>query len=146
MFITGENAVQNIYSQAYHVRNNINLPFKSNLPSPNDFVLQTAINDALNQNFDWGKGFNRIYQVLSMDALYQNPDLNMTFVDNHDQDRYFSVIGEDLNKYKLGLGFLLTTRGTPHLYYGTEVLMKNFKNPSDAEVRQDFQVVGLKIQ
>jgi glycosidase len=128
------------------VRNNINLPFKSNLPSPNDFVLQTAINDALNQNFDWGKGFNRIYQVLSMDALYQNPDLNMTFVDNHDQDRYFSVIGEDLNKYKLGLGFLLTTRGTPHLYYGTEVLMKNFKNPSDAEVRQDFQVVGLKIQ
>ena len=138
MFITGENAVQNIYSQAYHVRNNINLPFKSNLPSPNDFVLQTAINDALNQNFDWGKGFNRLYQVLSMDALYQNPDLNMTFVDNHDQDRYFSVIGEDLNKYKLGIGFLLTTRGTPHLYYGTEVLMKNFKNPSDAEVRQDF--------
>ena len=33
---------------------------------------------------------------------------------------------------------MLTTRGTPHLYYGTEILMKNFKNPSDAEVRQDF--------
>ncbi|WP_026995059.1 glycoside hydrolase family 13 protein [Flectobacillus major] len=138
MFITGENSVQSIVSQAYFTRNNLNVPFKSNLPSPNDFVLYYAINDALNQNFDWGRGFNRIYSVLASDALYENPDLNMTFVDNHDQDRYFSVIGEDMNKYKLGLGFLLTTRGTPHLYYGTEILMKNFKNPSDAEVRQDF--------
>ena len=139
MFITGENAVQSIYSQAFYVRNNINLPFKSNLPSPNDFVLETATLDALNQNFDWGKGLNRIYSTLAMDGLYQNSNLNMTFLDNHDQDRFFSVIGEDMNKYKLGLGFLLTTRGVPQLYYGTENLTKSFKNPSDAEVRKDFE-------
>ncbi|PWK25138.1 glycosidase [Arcicella aurantiaca] len=139
IFITGENAVQSIYSQAFYVKNNINLPFKSNLPSPNDFVLANAINDALKEDFNWGKGFNRLYSTLAADALYQDSNLNMTFVDNHDQDRYFSVIGEDLNKYKLGLGFLLTTRGVPHLYYGTENLTKNFKNPSDAEVRKDFE-------
>lgn len=139
MFITGENAVQSIYSQAFHVRNNINLPFKSNLPSPNDFVLETATLEALNQNFDWGKGLNRIYSTLAMDGLYQDSNLNMIFLDNHDQDRFFSVIGEDMNKYKLGLGFLLTTRGVPQLYYGTENLTKSFKNPSDAEVRKDFQ-------
>lgn len=139
MFITGENAVQSIYSQAFHVKNNINLPFKSNLPSPNDFVLEAAILDALNQNFDWGKGLNRVYSTLAMDGLYQDANLNMTFLDNHDQDRFFSVIGEDMNKYKLGLGFLLTTRGVPQLYYGTENLTKSFKNPSDAEVRKDFE-------
>ena len=33
---------------------------------------------------------------------------------------------------------LLTQRGIPHLYYGDEVLTKNFKNPTDAEVRKDF--------
>ena len=33
----------------------------------------------------------------------------------------------------------MTTRGVPHLYYGTENLTKNFKNPSDAEVRKDFE-------
>jgi glycosidase len=38
----------------------------------------------------------------------------------------------------MGIGLLLTERGIPHLYYGTEVLMKNFKNPSDAMVREDF--------
>ncbi len=139
MFITGENAVNNIYSQAYHVKNNINLPFKANLMSANDFVLEGAILEGLNQNFDWGKGFNKIYSVLSNDALYQDPNLNMTFLDNHDHDRFFSIVGEDMNKYKLGVGFLLTTRGVPQLYYGTENLTKNFKNPSDAEVRKDFE-------
>ena len=138
MFITGENSVQNIISQAYFTKNNLNVPFKSNLPSPNDFVLYHAINATLGYNSNWGNGFNPLYSALASDAIYQNPDLNMTFVDNHDQDRYYSVVGEDFNKYKIGLTFLLTTRGTPHLYYGTEVLMKNFKNPSDAEVRQDF--------
>jgi neopullulanase len=38
----------------------------------------------------------------------------------------------------MGIGLLLTERGIPHLYYGTEILMKNFKNPSDAMVREDF--------
>ena len=36
------------------------------------------------------------------------------------------------------MGLLFTQRGIPQLYYGTEILMKNFKNPSDAEVRRDF--------
>lgn len=139
MFITGENSVQSIYSQAFHVKNNIILPFKSNLPSANDFVLESAILESLNENFDWGKGFNRIYSTLAMDGLYQDANLNMTFLDNHDHDRFFSIVGENINKYKLGIGFLLTTRGVPQLYYGTENLTRNFKNPSDAEVRKDFE-------
>lgn len=138
MFITGENSVHNIISQAYFTRNNFYNDFKSNLPSPNDFVLFHAIKGALTEGFDWGKGFNKLYSTLASDLVYENPSLNMTFLDNHDEHRFFSVIGEDMNKFKLGVGFLLTTRGVPQIYYGTEILMKNFKNPSDAEVRQDF--------
>jgi neopullulanase len=138
MYLTGENAVNSIVSQAYYVRNTFYTPFKSNLNSPNDFVLYNAINQALNENFGWVEGFNRLYSCLAQDMVYENPDLNMTFLDNHDKNRFFSVIGEDLAKYKLGVGFLLTTRGVPQMYYGTEVLMKNFTNPSDAEVRKDF--------
>lgn len=41
-------------------------------------------------------------------------------------------------KYKMGINLLFTQRGIPQLYYGTEVLMKNYKDPSDAEVRKDF--------
>lgn len=70
--------------------------------------------------------------------VYQDPNKTVTFLDNHDHDRYLSVIGNDVAKYKMGLTWLLTTRGIPSMYYGTEILMKNFKDPSDAEVRRDF--------
>lgn len=43
-----------------------------------------------------------------------------------------------MNKYKMAVNILLTMRGIPQLYYGSEILMKNFKNPTDAEVRKDF--------
>jgi glycosidase len=36
------------------------------------------------------------------------------------------------------MAMLLTTRGIPQIYYGTEVLMKNFSNP-DGLVREDFK-------
>ena len=38
----------------------------------------------------------------------------------------------------MGFNWLLTLRGIPQLYYGTEVLMKNKKENTDATVREDF--------
>ncbi len=139
MFITAENAVHDVITQAYYTNNNINLPFKGNVPSANDFTLAEKMIQSVNEKLDWGKGFNKVYATLVQDILYKRPDLNLTFLDNHDQDRFFSQVGEDLNKYKLAITMLLTTRGVPQLYYGTENLTKNFKNPSDAEVRKDFE-------
>ncbi len=138
MFITAENSVGTAISQAFFVKNNLYLPFKSTCNSPNDFVFYNAINAALNEKFDWGSGFNKLCTMLAQDVVYADPNLNLTFLDNHDQNRFFSVVGEDLKKFKQGIAFLLTSRGTPQIYYGTEILMKNFKNPSDAEVRRDF--------
>ena len=80
----------------------------------------------------------RFYQALAQDAVYQDPAKLVTFLDNHDHNRFLSEVGDDLDKYKMGLTWLLTTRGIPSLYYGTEILMKNFKDPTDAEVRKDF--------
>jgi neopullulanase len=138
MLITAENSVSTPISQAFYVKNNMYLPFKSNCNSPNDFVIYNAINAALNEKMDWGSGFNKVYTALAQDMIYADPNLNMTFLDNHDQNRFFSMVKEDLAKYKQGIAFLLTSRGIPQLYYGTEVLMKNYKDPSDAEVRRDF--------
>jgi glycosidase len=86
---------------------------------------------------DWTDGLTKIYYTLAEDFLYSDPNRNLTFLDNHDLSRFYSVVGEDLRKYKMGIGFLLTTRGTPSIYYGTEILMKNFANP-DGKVREDF--------
>ncbi len=136
--IFGESWVNNVVDQAYYTRNKIDFPFKSNQPGGLDFVLYSAMLDGLKQTFGWDDGVNKPYQALAQDAVYVDPSKLVTFLDNHDTDRFLSVIGEDFDKYKIGMTWLLTTRGIPSMYYGTEILMKNFKNPSDAEVRRDF--------
>jgi len=108
--------------------------FKSNLPGLLDFQITFAIGDALKgDNGD----LNKLYQALQADWLYTDATRNVPFLDNHDMSRFYSVIGEDFNKYKMGIAWLLTLRGIPQLYYGTEVLMKNFSDP-DGKVREDF--------
>ncbi|WP_375436750.1 glycoside hydrolase family 13 protein [uncultured Hymenobacter sp.] len=135
----GETWVQGTAQQAYFARNILPSTdgFKSNLPGVTDFQLQYAINEALTKDAGWTEGISKLYYTLHDDWLYENPMRNVVFLDNHDMSRFYSVIGEDFAKYKMGLAWLLTTRGIPQLYYGTEVLMKNFSNP-DGKVREDF--------
>jgi glycosidase len=136
--IFGESAVSTVISQAYFTKNNLAIPFKSNLPGALDFVVEEAMFEALNHDFGWNDGVSRLYTVLAQDLAYADANKNVNFLENHDHHRFFSVVGEDFNKYKMGITWLLTLRGIPHFYYGTEILMKNFKDPSDAEVRRDF--------
>jgi len=109
----------------------------SHMPGMIDFQIYNAVNEALNKPMGWTEGLSKIYYTLVQDVLYRDPSRNLTFLDNHDLSRFYSVIGEDIRKYKMGIAFLLTTRGTPSLYYGTEILMKNFADP-DGKVRGDF--------
>ena len=108
--------------------------FKSNLPSVLDFQVCFGIGDVLKGD---GGDLNKLYRALQGDWMYTDATRNVPFLDNHDMSRFYSVIGEDFAKYKMGLAWLLTLRGTPQLYYGTEVLMKNFSDP-DGKVREDF--------
>lgn len=136
--VFGEAWVHNVINSAYFTQNNLNVSFKHNAHGVTDFPVYFAMLDGLNQPFGWTEGVNRLYATLAQDIAYKDPTRNCIFFDNHDLDRFYSVIGEDFNKYKMGMNWLLTLRGIPQLYYGTEILMKNFKNPSDAEVRRDF--------
>ena len=136
--IFGETWIHSVTNQAYFTENNLSIPWKSNLQGVTDFQWYFSLNAALNENFSWDGGVNKLYSVLAQDMLYKDPMRNVIFLDNHDLDRYFSVVGEDVQKFKMGIALLMTQRGIPQLYYGTEILMKNFKNPSDAEVRRDF--------
>jgi len=70
--------------------------------------------------------------------LYQDPYKNCTFLDNHDISRFYSIANEDIDAWKRGITLLLTTRGLPCIYYGTEILMTGKTEKSDAYVRFDF--------
>ncbi len=134
----GETLVHSKISSAYFTSNNFKVPFQYNCPGVIDAPLTYAMLDGLNEAFGWSEGVNKVYSTLAGDFVYKDPMRNCTFLDNHDFDRFYSVVGEDFAKFKMGINWLLTLRGIPQLYYGTEILMKNFKNPTDAEVRKDF--------
>ena len=138
LLLFGESTASSPLNLSYFVKSTVNHPFKCNLPGTLDFPLNYAINDALRQNFGWDEGVSRVYQILAQDIVYEDPMKLVTQLDNHDMDRFLSTIGDDFDKYKMGVTWLLTTRGIPSWYYGTEILMKNIKVPSDAEVRKNF--------
>jgi glycosidase len=134
----GETRVFGAANQAYFNQNNLDVPFKSNLQGSVDFqCLYFGIIPALTEKFDWTTGVNRLYYTLSSDFLNKDATRNVLLLDNHDEPRFFSVVGEDVEKQKIGYEWLLTCRGIPQIYYGSEVLLKGFTNP-DGKVRSDF--------
>jgi glycosidase len=90
----------------------------------------------MHKAFKKGGNMFELYRVLSQDFVYYDATLNKTFADNHDLDRLLYVIGEDNDKFKLAMTFLLTTRGIPQVYYGTEILMKG--HGEHGIIREDF--------
>ena len=136
--IFGETLVWSAANQAFFTGGNtVNRGFDTHLPGVTDGVVKEAIYDALNAREGWTEGVNRLYSVLAQDFLYKDPSLNTIFLDNHDMSRILSVVGENISKYKSAMAMLLTLRGVPQLYYGDEILMKNYSNP-DGLVRSDF--------
>ncbi|HRD58647.1 MAG TPA: alpha-amylase family glycosyl hydrolase [Ferruginibacter sp.] len=134
----GETWVHGVINQSYFCQNNYSIPFKSNLQAVTDFQLLWGITDAMTKDYGWTDGVNKLYTNLAQDFVYKDPMRNVIFLDNHDLARFYSVIGEDIVKYKAAMDWLLTCRGIPQLYYGNEILMTGFTSPSDGYVRKDF--------
>ena len=136
--VFGESWVTTPLGNAYFTRNNLKTPFAHNAEGMLDFQSCFAMIAAAKEENAWSNGLIKLYYSLAQDALYKDPMKNCIFLDNHDMDRIFSVLGEDEAKFRMCLNWLFTLRGMPQLYYGTEVLMKNFKVNTDATVREDF--------
>ncbi len=138
LHLFGETWVHGVINQAFFTEHKMNTAFKSNLPAVTDFQTHMyGILPALKEPFGWTEGVNKLYTTLAQDIIYKDPNKHVNFLDNHDKTRFLSEIGEDFEKFKMGVGWLLTTRGIPQMYYGTEVLMKGVSNP-DGWVRLDF--------
>lgn len=124
MNIVGECWVKSPLEISYYQSGNNNKDgFDSQLPSVMDFVLKDHLHAAFNENESWDFGLARFYAHYAQDFAY--PDVNnvMNFLDNHDIDRFSTAVRRDVNKYKMGIAMLLTTRGYPQIYAGTEIML-----------------------
>ena len=108
------------------------------LQSVMDFNLMTAYNQAFDPQSPDDNPWRRVYEIIAQDFIYSDTDQLLVFLDNHDTSRFLKVEETGLSRYKQALAFLLTTRGIPQLYYGTEILMTGEKKDGDGNLRKDF--------
>ena len=138
LILFGETWVQGPAIQASFTEDNRLIDdYNAHLPSVTDFQVHFAIEEALHREQSWTGGITRLYYTLAQDFLYEDANRNVLFLDNHDKSRFYSTVDEDDQKFKTGIALLLTLRGIPSLYYGTELKMTGYADP-DGKVRQDM--------
>jgi glycosidase len=96
-----------------------------------DFPLHNAIRDVFIQ----GRSMTRLSETLAADTNYVNPAALVPFLGLHDTSRYLHEPGATPENMRLAFTFLLTTRGTPLIYYGDEIAMRGGSDPDN---RRDF--------
>ena len=116
--------------------------YNSHLPSVTDFPLAQVVDAALNENFGWDQGVARIWNILTNDFLYEDATKNVIFLDNHDMDRIYERVQKNEAHFKMAYTFLLTTRGIPQVYYGTELMMGHEYRGGDDEHRRPNMLGG----
>lgn len=132
--IVGETWIENNPLIASWQRNSKLSARNSYLPTVMDFPLMNAL------QLTGEQPLKAVYDDLTEDIVYTDPLRLLTFLENHDTNRFFRNFQQVsyIDRYKQALTLLLTLRGIPQLYYGTEVLMYGDKSLGDGGMRKDF--------
>lgn len=89
------------------------------------------------QNYEWGVldfpyffnvrdtlasdgNMNNLSGLFGQDTKYVQSNRLETFIDNHDRARFLARAGDNYQRLRAALTMLLTSRGVPVIYYGTE--------------------------
>lgn len=140
--MVGEEWSYNPLITSYWQKGKVNVDgYTSCLTSVMDFPLQSALITSLT-SYDtsrWARNMSLLYEALANDFVYPNPKQLMVLGDNHDMDRLYTQLNKDLALTKMAVTYLLTIRGIPQIYYGTELLMDNTGfHKNDGVIRSDF--------
>ena len=139
--IMGETWLNNTQDIAFWQKDVVNsLKYNSQLPTVMDFAIQKAVSSCFNEHGkSWEElGMNRLYNTIANDYLYANINNLLIFAENHDTQRLNYLIKGDIDKFKMTMSFLMTTRGIPQIYYGSEIGMTGNKDKGDGDIRRDF--------
>lgn len=139
--LVGEEMVNNPLLVAYWLRGaRTHDGYASSMPSMMDFPLHGLLREALVEPEEQGegRGLGKLYEAMVNDALYPEPARLILFEGNHDTNRIFSALSEDVALNRMAMAFIATTIRTPQFFYGSEILMKSPIERRDGLVRGDF--------
>ncbi|NMO97429.1 alpha-amylase family glycosyl hydrolase [Paenibacillus lemnae] len=91
-----------------------------------DFRFAQKTRQVFRDGTDNMYGLNAMLNGTAVD--YAQVDDQVTFIDNHDMERFHTGINRKLEQ---ALAFTLTSRGVPAIYYGTEQYMAGGNDPAN---------------
>lgn len=114
--------------------------YDTKLETVMDFPLMKLSADLapFTEETDPWNGLNKLYNHLSLDYVYSDPNKVLRFLDNHDTDRVIKTDIDSLGSWKQAVTYLLTIPGIPQLYYGTELLMSGTREGGDGNIRKNM--------
>ena len=140
--IVGETWVNNNVGVSYWQKDSrLAAPLNSELKTVMDFPLMYILDSFADEETDeWGSGLAKVQEYIGQDRVYADVNHLLTFLANHDTDRFQPTAekAKNVDRYKQALTLLLTLRGIPQLYVGDEIGMYANKSVNDGALRQDF--------
>jgi glycosidase len=126
LFIVGEIMEFDRTRMAYF----FNAGQENHLSSVTDFPFSSLIYQLIAE----GLPLEDFYREVANDFIYRDPDMMMTFMDNHDMPRFYSAVGGGLRDYLNAWTLLFSMRGIPQIYYGDEIGMSGDHDPDNRKV------------
>lgn len=113
-------------------------PYYQGLPALFEFDFWHRLEWAINNGT--GCYFAKdIYSYQQKYAGYRSDYIEATKLSNHDEDRTGYKLDKSVSKEKLAAAVLLTSAGSPYIYYGEELGFCNAKSSGDENVREPMQ-------
>jgi glycosidase len=104
-----------------------------------DFPVQAVFSRTLvSEPTSYSSVWTLLYELIGMDFLYPDPMKLVLFPGNHEMDRIYTQLEENVDLYAMAMAFYTTMRGIPQFYYGDEVLMSHPGTSSHGELRGNF--------
>ena len=102
-----------------------------------DFGLCSAIRAALGEGA--AEGFHLVQEIFDLDNRYSSATELVTFIDNHDMPR-FQTLNPDPEMLQVAIALIMTARGIPCIYYGTEQYLHNDTDGGDDPYNRPMMV------
>ncbi len=100
-----------------------------------DTLYDYSLFYTLRSAFANGNAIRDVQKMFAHDWLFPHPEVLTTFFGLHDMERFMNEKGATTEGLKLAQTLIMTSRGTPLLYYGDELAMRGGGDPDN---RKDF--------
>ncbi len=102
---------------------------KNYLSSVADFGFSSEIYQLIVED----KPVAKFYREIANDFIYRDPNMMLSFLDNHDMGRFYSAVDGNMSDYLNALTLLFGMRGIPQLFYGNEIGMPGGHDPENRD-------------